>query len=180
MFHANGIQVNGSFVFGFDHDDPGVFERTVRWIEASRLECATFHILTPYPGTPLYSKLEREGRILTRDWDLYDTAHAVFRPRSMTPAELEAGYAWSYRTLFSLRSIWARRPAAISAGAAYLGMSLLYKRANPLWRFLIRHQLTAAAWRPLVELSRARHLKSRHSLRARPSGGRLLPVSPGV
>jgi hypothetical protein len=54
--------VNGSFVLGFDHDGPDVFERTAHWIEANRLECATFHILTPYPATPLYRQLELEDR----------------------------------------------------------------------------------------------------------------------
>src|SRR5579862_820882 len=111
MFHENGIQVNGSFVLGFDHDPKDVFERTAQWIEDNRLECATFHILTPYPATPLFRQMESEGRLLHRNWDLYDTAHAVFRPRNMSPGELEAGYAWMYRRLFSHGSIWRRRPA---------------------------------------------------------------------
>ena len=68
IFHENGIQVNGSFVLGFDGDDKSVFERTAEWIEANRLECATFHILTPYPGTPLFRQMERERRLLHRDW----------------------------------------------------------------------------------------------------------------
>ncbi len=67
ILHDNGIQVNGSFVLGFDHDGPDVFERTVEWIEQNRLECATFHILTPYPATPLFRQLESEGRLLHRD-----------------------------------------------------------------------------------------------------------------
>jgi radical SAM superfamily enzyme YgiQ (UPF0313 family) len=100
VFHRNGIQVNGSFIFGFDQDGPDVFERTVRWIEEVDLECATFHILTPYPGTPLFRDLEVQGRILHRDWSLYDTSHAVFRPLRMSPAELEEGHAWAYRRLF--------------------------------------------------------------------------------
>src|SRR5262249_8425561 len=78
VLHDVGIEVNGSFVLGFDEDDASVFERTTQWIEDSKLECATFHILTPYPGTPLFRCLEREGRILHRDWDRYDTAHVVF------------------------------------------------------------------------------------------------------
>lgn len=53
--------MNGSFVLGFDHDGPDVFERTVAWIEANRLECATFHVLTPYPGTPLFRRMEAGG-----------------------------------------------------------------------------------------------------------------------
>ncbi|HZF05927.1 MAG TPA: hypothetical protein VE932_16455 [Patescibacteria group bacterium] len=84
--HDHGIQVNGSFVLGFDADGPEVFARTADWIEAVRLECATFRILTPYPGTPLFRRLEAEGRLLHREWALYDTAHVVFRPRRMTQA----------------------------------------------------------------------------------------------
>ena len=75
VLHRSGIQVNGSFVLSFDHDRPDVFERTVEWIEANRLECATFHILPAYPGTSLFRQLEAEGRILHPDWDSYDTAH---------------------------------------------------------------------------------------------------------
>lgn len=164
ILHDHGIQVNGSFVLGFDHDRRDCFGRLVEWINENRLECATFHIMTPYPGTPLYRDMEREGRLLHRNWELYDTAHAVFRPRHMSPEELEAGYAWCYRKIFSHRSIWRRRPEDRSAILPYLAMSYLYKRSNRFWHFLIRRQLTAAVWRPLVELSRRRHLKFRERL----------------
>jgi len=160
-FHTAGIQVNGSFVLGFDHDGPDVFARTVEWIEATRLECATFHILTPYPGTPLFRRLDAEGRLLHRDWRLYDTAHAVFRPRLMAPEELEAGYAWCYGKLFSPASMWRRRPAAAGAVPGYLASSLLYKRCNRLWAFLIRHRLVHTMWHPLVAAARRRQLASR-------------------
>src|SRR5262245_59751373 len=80
LLHDHGIQVNSSFVLGFDHDRKDVFERTVAWIESARLECSTFHILTPYPGTPLFRQMESEARLLHKDWRLYDTSHAVFRP----------------------------------------------------------------------------------------------------
>ncbi|HSM12649.1 MAG TPA: radical SAM protein [Thermoanaerobaculia bacterium] len=110
VLHEHGIQVNGSFVFGFDSDDAGVFDRTLEWIEENRLECATFHILTPYPGTPLFRQLEAEGRLLHRDWSRYDTGHVVFRPRRMSVEELERGYRDCYRELFSHGSIWRRRP----------------------------------------------------------------------
>jgi len=133
MLHDNGIQVNGSFVLGFDHDRKDVFTRTAEWIEQNRLECATFHILTPYPATPLYRQMESEGRLLHRDWARYDTAHAVFRPKHMTPEELERGYAWMYQRLFSHASIWRRRPADSRSVAPYLAMSYLYKRSNRFW-----------------------------------------------
>jgi radical SAM superfamily enzyme YgiQ (UPF0313 family) len=166
MLHDNGIQVNGSFVLGFDHDRKDVFARTAEWIEGNRLECATFHILTPYPATPLFRQMEAEGRLLHRDWALYDTAHAVFRPKHMTPEELEQGYAWIYQRLFSHASIWRRRPADSRSVAAYLAMSYLYKRSNRFWRLLIRHHLVHAVWRPLVELTRLRHQQFRRELSA--------------
>ena len=164
IFHDHGIQVNGSFVLGFDHDQPDVFERTVDWVEAKRLECATFHILTPYPATPLFRQMEAEGRLLHRDWNRYDTAHVVFRPKNMSPDDLMAGYEWCYERLFSHASIWRRRPSDRSAVLPYLAMSYLYKRSNFLWYLLIRHRLTHAVWRPLVELTRRRHLRFRERL----------------
>ncbi len=166
MLHDNGIQVNGSFVLGFDHDRKDVFAHTAGWVEENRLECATFHILTPYPATPLYHRMEAEGRLLHREWALYDTAHAVFRPKNMSPEELEEGYAWMYRRLFSHASIWRRRPADWRAVAPYLAMSYLYKRSNRFWHLLIKHHLVHAVWRPMVELSRLRHVRFRRELAA--------------
>jgi radical SAM superfamily enzyme YgiQ (UPF0313 family) len=166
ILHQNGIQVNGSFVLGFDHDRPDVFEKLVTWIEQARLECATFHILTPYPGTPLFRQMETEGRLLHKDWEQYDTAHVVFRPRHMTPEQLAEGYAWCYGRLFSHTSIWRRRPLDWRAVPPYLAMSYLYKRANWLWPLLIRANLTGPIWRPLIEWSRHRHVRFRRRLEA--------------
>jgi radical SAM superfamily enzyme YgiQ (UPF0313 family) len=164
ILRDNGIQVNGSFVLGFDHDRPSVFARTIDWIEENRLECATFHILTPYPATPLFRQMKSEGRLLHENWSLYDTAHVVFRPRHMSPEELADGYAWCYRRMFSHASIWRRRPQDTNAVLPYLAMSYLYKRSNLFWHFLIRYRLTAAVWRPLVEITRRRHLQFRRTL----------------
>jgi len=168
ILHDHGIQVNGSFVLGFDHDGPDAFERTVAWIERARLECATFHILTPYPGTPLFRRLEGEERLLHRDWARYDTAHVVFRPARMTPGQLLEGYAWCYERLFSHASIWRRRPEDPRSVLPYLAMSYLYKRSNRLWRFLIRHELTAAVWAPIVAATRRRHLRYRQRFERAP------------
>jgi radical SAM superfamily enzyme YgiQ (UPF0313 family) len=168
LLHDNGIQVNGSFVLGFDHDGPDVFEKTVEWIEANRLECATFHIMTPYPGTPLFRQLESQGRILHRDWRLFDTANVVFEPALMSAEELHTGYESCYRRLFSHRSIWRRRPRDWRAVLPYLAMSYLYKKSNRFWHLLIRYRLTAFVWRPLIELSRKRHLEFRKRLESMP------------
>jgi hypothetical protein len=138
-------------------------------------------LLTPYPGTPLFKQLESEGRIVHRDWSLYDTAHVVFEPARMSAEQLQEGYEWCYRRLFSHASIWRRRPADWRAVPPYLAMSYLYKRSNWIWALLIRYRLTARIWRPLIELSRARHLKFRARLAceygARPTG---TVVSAGV
>ena len=183
LLHDHGIQVNGSFVLGFDHDSPDVFAHTVDWIEQNRLECATFHILTPYPGTPLFDQMQRDGRLLHREWSKYDTANVVFRPAKMTAEQLAEGYAWCYERLFSHASIWRRRPADLRAVLPYLAMSYLYKRSNRMWHFLIRQRLTAAIWRPLVEWTRRRHLRFRRRLEEKttPVPRRAAAVvSPGV
>jgi radical SAM superfamily enzyme YgiQ (UPF0313 family) len=175
MFHDFGIQVNGSFVLGFDHDRKDVFARTAEWVEENRLECATFHILTPYPATPLFRQMESENRLLHRDWTLYDTSHAVFQPKHMTPDELEHGYAWIYERLFSHSSIWRRRPEDWSAIPLYLAMSYLYKRSNRFWHQLIKHDLVHGVWRPLVEMTRLRHVRYRQRLER----GEALGETPG-
>jgi radical SAM superfamily enzyme YgiQ (UPF0313 family) len=182
MLHDHGIQVNGSFVLGFDYDGKEVFARTANWVEENRLECATFHILTPYPATPLFRQMEAERRLLHRDWTLYDTAHAVFRPKRMTPEELEDGYSWMYHRLFSHASIWRRRPEDWRSVPPYLAMSYLYKRSNRFWHLLIKHDMVHAVWRPLVEMTRVRHLRFRRELaeRLEPSSGGVSVIAAGV
>jgi radical SAM superfamily enzyme YgiQ (UPF0313 family) len=78
--HGLGIMINASFVFGMDDDDRDVFRRTFDWAIEHGITTATFHIQTPYPGTRLFARMEAEGRIVTRDWTLYDTRHVVYRP----------------------------------------------------------------------------------------------------
>src|SRR5919202_3533875 len=98
--HDLGVMVNGSFVFGMDGDDASVFDRTVEWAVGEGIETATFHILTPYPGTALHERMRRDGRILHDDWDRYDTRHAVYRPARLTPEALEAGYWRAYKQFY--------------------------------------------------------------------------------
>jgi radical SAM superfamily enzyme YgiQ (UPF0313 family) len=84
-----GIMINGSFVFGMDDDGTDVFKRTVDWAVEHGITTATFHIQTPYPGTRLFARMQAEGRILTRDWDKYDTRHVVYQPARLHPAALK-------------------------------------------------------------------------------------------
>jgi hypothetical protein len=90
--------------------------------------------------------------------------------------QLAEGYAWAYRTLFSLRSIWRRRPEQRTAVLPYLAMCYLYKKSNRFWHFLIKYNLTAWVWRPLVEWTRIRHVKFRATLEQAEQGEEM-PVS---
>src|SRR5262249_4984490 len=103
--HALGIMINGSFVFGIDGDDEDVFRRTVDWAIEQGITTATFHILTPYPGTALFQRMQDEGRILTHHWPHYDTRHVVYRPARLRPDVLKNGYDWAYREFYRWSSI---------------------------------------------------------------------------
>ena len=138
--HDCGVMINGSFVFGMDLDDESVFDRTAGWAIEQGIETATFHILTPYPDTALYARVQAQGRLLHDDWDLYDTRHAVFQPARMTPAQLEDGYWRAYRTFYRWRSI-ARGAAAhddLLAGLRHFAYAAGWKKFEPLWDVVIR------------------------------------------
>src|SRR5215510_7145533 len=103
--HSLGIMINGSFVFGMDDDDEGVFRRTVDWAIENGVTTATFHVQTPYPGTGLHARLSAQNRIVTNDWDLYDTRHVVFRPARLTPQALKDGYDRAYEDFYRWSAI---------------------------------------------------------------------------
>ncbi len=103
-----GIEVEGSFIFGCDFDDESIFERTVNFINESGLSSVVLNILTPYPGTRLYKKLERESRLLHKDWAKYDNSHVCFKPKLMTPKALQNGYTWVRQQIYSYESIFGR------------------------------------------------------------------------
>lgn len=103
--HDYGIGVNGSFVLGFDHDDEGVFDRTVEFIVRAKLDVCYFSILTPYPGTRLYTEMLKEGRIIDNDWSNYNTNNVVYRPKLMKPEQLLDGFYETLKGAFSYPSI---------------------------------------------------------------------------
>jgi radical SAM superfamily enzyme YgiQ (UPF0313 family) len=150
--HDLGVMVNGSFVFGMDEDRPDVFARTVEWAVDQGIETATFHILTPYPGTALFQKMERDGRILHRDWGRYDTRHVVYRTRGMTAEQLEAGYWSAYREFYRWGSIWrgASRKREWIGRARHFAYAAGWKKFEPLWDWLIRTRRVFHAL-PLLE-----------------------------
>jgi radical SAM superfamily enzyme YgiQ (UPF0313 family) len=144
--------VNASFVFGMDDDDETVFDRTVAWAIQQGIETATFHILTPYPGTTLHQRLLVEGRIANSKWDLYDTRHVVFRPARLSPEILEAGYWRAYREFYRWGSIFKgaaahTHPIDQLRHIAYAGG---WKKFEPLWDMVIRAKRVSQTL-PLLE-----------------------------
>ncbi len=106
--HDARIVVQGCFVFGFDHDTPDVFAATVAEVQDLKIDIPRYSMYTPYPATPLFQRLETEGRILSYDWADYDTMHVVIRPKQMSPAQLYEGFRWAYKQTFKLRNILER------------------------------------------------------------------------
>ncbi|MCG8697292.1 MAG: B12-binding domain-containing radical SAM protein [Bacteroidales bacterium] len=133
--HSLGIMINGSFVFGLDSDDNDVFKRTVDWGVNNAITTATYHILTPYPGTRLYSHMQQNNRISSYDWDLYDTRHVVYE----TKKQLESGYWWAYREFYKWKNII---NASFSHESFKHQMKHLFytggwKKFEPFWNFVI-------------------------------------------
>ncbi|MEK6599049.1 MAG: radical SAM protein [Deltaproteobacteria bacterium] len=106
--HDAGINIIGSFVFGLDEDNSSVFKTTFDFIMETNMDAAQFHILTPLPGTVTYSLLEKEGRIIDRDWARYHTGEVVFQPKGMTVKELQNGYYWIFRNTYTIKNILKR------------------------------------------------------------------------
>jgi radical SAM superfamily enzyme YgiQ (UPF0313 family) len=147
-----GIMINGSFVFGLDGDDRDVFARTVDWAVQSGIATATFHILTPYPGTALYADMAARDRIVTRNWALYDTRHVVYRPSRVSADELKRGYDWSYESFYRWDSIFKAASAHTSAKhqLKHFFYSAGWKKFERAWDFAIRIK-QLSQMRPLLE-----------------------------
>jgi len=150
--HALGIMINGSFVFGMGDDGEDVFRRTVNWAIEQGISTATFHIQTPYPGTRLHAQMVREGRILTSDWNLYDTRHVVYKPALLQPEALKAGYDWAYKEFYRWGAI-ARASlhhGTLKHQVKHFFYASGWKKFEWLWDMLIRARQLAKVT-PLLE-----------------------------
>lgn len=124
--HGLGIAIQGCFVFGLDSDTPDVFDATAEFAIETGIDLPRFALLTPFPGTPLFGRLASEGRILTRDWELYDGQHVVFQPSGMSIEQLSQGHEAAWKKVYRYSSI-ARRlgkartfePIGIAANLGY-------------------------------------------------------------
>lgn len=140
--HRHGIAMQAGTMFGLDGDDPGIFERTLRYYRNIGIDSATVGIVVPMPGTPFFAQMQREGRLLTTDWDRYNgKVDAVFRPARMSARELEQGVAWFASHFYSAASILDR---------------LLLKSRVGLWWNVPRNlgYRLALGWRSLVDFDR--------------------------
>ncbi len=134
--HAHGIALQGCFVFGLDHDGPDVFLKTAEFAVEAKIDLPRFAIVTPFPNTALYRRLEAEGRLLTRDWELYDGQHVVFQPARMSVDELQLGTEAAWKHAYSLRSIARRIIHSPAPWPVKLGTNLGYRfYAHHLSRF---------------------------------------------
>lgn len=138
--HDLGIMINGSFVFGLDEDDKDVFKQTVDWGIENGLTTSTYHILTPYPGTRLYKQMEADGRLLHKNWSLYDTRQVVYKTKGLSAAELKNGYDWAYRSFYSWSNVL---KASLQHSETELKLKHFayaggWKKFEPLWNFMIK------------------------------------------
>jgi len=125
--HKNKISIEGAFVFGFDGDDEGVFERTVDFARQARLEAAQFGVLTPFPGTPLREELEQAQRITDNAWEKYTINNVVFRPSRMSPGILQQGIDWAWKEFYSVPSTFRRLGLAHSYAPFLWALNLNFR-----------------------------------------------------
>ena len=134
--HRHRIALNGCFVFGLDQDTPDVFLRTAKFAVEAGIDLPRFAVLTPFPGTATYRRLDAAGRILTRNWELYDGQHVVFRPKLMSPQELQRGVEEAWTHTYRLGSIARRLRVSPIFKPLALAANLTYRRyAKNLHRF---------------------------------------------
>lgn len=125
--HEHGIALQGCFVFGLDHDEPEVFLKTAEFAVEAHIDLPRFAIVTPFPNTALYKRLAAEGRILTRNWELYDGQHVVFRPAKLSVEELQYGTEAAWKYCYSFRSIARRITHSPAPWPVKLGTNLGYR-----------------------------------------------------
>jgi radical SAM superfamily enzyme YgiQ (UPF0313 family) len=138
--HDLGIMINGSFVFGLDNDKPTVFQETVAWAVKQGITTATFHIATPYPGTKFYSDMSSAKRLLTHNWDLYDTRHTVFQPVGMTAEQLKSGYDFAYKKFYEWNAIFRSsiHHGSMKHQLKHFFYTSGWKKFEPLWNLAIQ------------------------------------------
>ena len=150
-----GITIQGCFVFGFDHDDASVFESTVQLVQNLGVDIPRYSLYTPYPGTQLFQRMQAENRILSYNWDDYDTMHVVIKPTQMTPEELYDGFKWAYKETFRMRRV-IKRVSHLDVRCAInfvgnLCYRIFVKRLNSEQRYATPYAINDPGSAPLPE-----------------------------
>ena len=127
-YHSYGMRVHGMFVLGGDDDTVDTIRDTVDFALRLRIDTVQFLMLTPLPGTPLFEKLEAEGRLLTRDWELYDGHHAVFQPARMTAEQLQTETVRAFQRFYAPKNIMQNFFFTGWASALYRGLGWILVR----------------------------------------------------
>ncbi len=130
IIHDSGIGIIGAFIFGFDADNKGVFEETVDFIDRSKIELASFSILTPLPGTRLYKRFDEQGRIIDRDWAKYTCGEVVFKPALLSVDELQNGYYWARKEVSKYGSIFRRTARLNKIALLSIPVNLVMRKAS--------------------------------------------------
>jgi len=120
--HDYGMTIQGGIIFGFDEDTPDTFDTTLKTIDDWELDILEAYILTPLPGTPLFDRLEKEGRILTKDWTKYNLVNAVFEPKNMTVDELHEGARYVAKEFYTLPRTLKRCANIMMISKSYAGL----------------------------------------------------------
>jgi radical SAM superfamily enzyme YgiQ (UPF0313 family) len=136
--HAHGILVQGCFAFGGDDEDKSVFEKTVEMVTKIKIDLPRYSILTPFPKTQLYQELDKAGRIIERDWAMYDVEHCVFKPAKMSVQELEEGIVWAWKHTYSLKDIGKRLAPFNHSPWLSIPLNLGYKKYADKFEFFTR------------------------------------------
>jgi len=123
-----GIHFHASMVFGFDDDTKAVFQESLDFLQRNNISTASFNILTPYPGTRVYEQFKKENRLLTTNWKYYNHATVVFKPKHMTPFELQEGQTWVKKEFSKISSIVKRFPHNLSHPLLYLAMNFATRK----------------------------------------------------
>ncbi len=141
--HDLGVMINASFVFGLDGDNKDVFKRTVDWALEMGITTATFHIATPYPGTAFYKRLKESGRIITENWDLYNTRNVTFIPVGMTCEELKNGYDTAYKYFYEWGSIFKASSIhdSLRNKLKHFFYTSGWRKLEPLWNIAIQMKI---------------------------------------
>ena len=106
--HKHGMAIQGGIIFGFDQDTSDIFDLTLEKMYEWELDAVEVNILTPYPGTPLFNRLDQEGRILTKDWKKYNQVEVVFQPKNMTEKELFEGARKVAKKFYTMTNVIGR------------------------------------------------------------------------